>query len=1024
MPYSPVVIETGWETGLDPALVEKVRQLKALAAQEGITVGITSGHRTREQQAQLYAEGRTAPGNIITYARPGTSRHETGRAVDIFALKDGKPDYTSPAWKRLGALGKSLGLEWGWEWKQFKDRPHFQLRQDPAETKAPAPAPLDQRPGQARTSAAAPSSLSTPFAQRVGDMARRLGADPQHLMQVMQFETAGTFDPAIRNRAGSGATGLIQFTPATARQLGTSTEALARMTPEEQLVYVEKYLQPFRGRLKTLDDTYMAVLYPQAVGQGPDYPLFHAGTKAYTQNAALDVEQRGQVTVGSAMRFVRRKLGDLVSPASAAAAEPVTLDELRQVLGRSAPAAPQPGAPAAPQPGAAAPAPGTPPAADTSAVTLEELRRVLGQAPTSPAAAPVAAPAAPAPDAKAGYEVDVVLNPQGAQAPAAPPAAPTAETQVGLLQQQEQGRLAAEREVGSPTRPAPTLADLGGAELWTIPQEYYTPKPAPDLLRPAGALAIPTMTTAIGSVFGVPGMLAGAYLGRRANVALGLEPEGLGGDVASVALPALPAIWGAVKGATGWLARGSRAGQAVSTADEATTAAQKAYQEEMALRQAKEAATTARATQRRELALARHERGEAARQAKQAQQEQISFQTAEEQTAQQRQAYQQQVEQYEQAVTGQQQAVQTARALPASFAPETPSRTLYNRFRDIAPDAQVPLTTLQETAAGLQQQVSRGFETVTPTRLQSVLDEVQRLPEVVDGLTVHRLMQDIGPLTRSPNSQIRGAAKQLYAGFQDALEKGASTLPETAEARQVLLAANRAARREFALEDVRRIIRRAGISRTPEGEVRFNAARTLDQLERLYEENALFRGGWQPEEWQQLTERVGALTQTPRIPATRPGAAPEPVQPKAVEPFEPRPFQEPPERIPTPGRPPPGPPEPAVPTLPPKTELAQAVRTIAASAGAVDWLLGGPGLGSTVAALPFAADLANNLLLRQDGQRLLRSLMRADGTIDRAKVLALAGGRAAVEQIRKESGTATPQEAQQAVGTLRQRYAP
>ena len=48
-------------------------------------------------------------------------------------------------------------------------------------------------------------------------MAGRLGISEADLMAVMSFETGGTFNPNIRNAAGSGATGLIQFMPSTAR---------------------------------------------------------------------------------------------------------------------------------------------------------------------------------------------------------------------------------------------------------------------------------------------------------------------------------------------------------------------------------------------------------------------------------------------------------------------------------------------------------------------------------------------------------------------------------------------------------------------------------------------------------------------------------------------------------------------------------------------------------------------------------------------------------------------------------------
>ena len=152
-------------------------------------------------------------------------------------------------------------------------------------------------------------ALSESFLRKVEDIETRLRMAPGSLLAVMKFETGGTFDPAERNRAGSGATGLIQFMPSTAKSLGTSTEALARMSPEDQLDYVEKYFQPYKGKLGTLDDTYMAVLYPKAIGKPEWYPLFAQGTKAYEQNAGLDRDKKGIVTKADAVSMVQRRSG-------------------------------------------------------------------------------------------------------------------------------------------------------------------------------------------------------------------------------------------------------------------------------------------------------------------------------------------------------------------------------------------------------------------------------------------------------------------------------------------------------------------------------------------------------------------------------------------------------------------------------------------------------------------------------------------------------------------------------------------
>ena len=148
--------------------------------------------------------------------------------------------------------------------------------------------------------------VTAEFIRGVEAMAGRLGARPEYILAVMSFETGGTFDPAIRN--GIGATGLIQFLPSTARGLGTTTDALARMSSVEQLRFVEKYFDQtnFRGRLGSLEGLYTAVLSGTA-RSNPNDVLFRRGTRAYEQNP-LDWNRDGQITAGEAVTPVAARL--------------------------------------------------------------------------------------------------------------------------------------------------------------------------------------------------------------------------------------------------------------------------------------------------------------------------------------------------------------------------------------------------------------------------------------------------------------------------------------------------------------------------------------------------------------------------------------------------------------------------------------------------------------------------------------------------------------------------------------------
>lgn len=138
------------------------------------------------------------------------------------------------------------------------------------------------------------------------------------LMASMAFESGCTFSPSIKNAAGSGATGLIQFMPATARGLGTTVEALAQMSAIEQLEWVEKYFRPYSSRIHTLPDMYMAILLPKYVSAPSSSVLFSGDTIAYRQNAGLDADSDGKITKYEASEKVRSMLIEGMRPENAA----------------------------------------------------------------------------------------------------------------------------------------------------------------------------------------------------------------------------------------------------------------------------------------------------------------------------------------------------------------------------------------------------------------------------------------------------------------------------------------------------------------------------------------------------------------------------------------------------------------------------------------------------------------------------------------------------------------------------------
>lgn len=140
--------------------------------------------------------------------------------------------------------------------------------------------------------------------------AKELGMDPDWLFTAISFETGGTFSPTIRNAAGSGAFGLIQFMPSTAQALlktSTRDEAVAKglaMSFTEQL---KKMVVPYfkGGTYKSLEDVYLKIFYPAAMGKPNDWVIGTAPSKVYTQNKVFDKTNKGYITRGDVTAKIR-----------------------------------------------------------------------------------------------------------------------------------------------------------------------------------------------------------------------------------------------------------------------------------------------------------------------------------------------------------------------------------------------------------------------------------------------------------------------------------------------------------------------------------------------------------------------------------------------------------------------------------------------------------------------------------------------------------------------------------------------
>jgi len=126
---------------LDPKCRQNFRaflgEAKTIAQRYGCDYQFVSGYRSWAEQTELYAQGRTKPGPIVTHAPAGYSFHNFRTTTDggcftasgIY-LDGGTASQQALAEKvhaACGAIAAKYGLEWGGNWQSIKDTPHMQF---------------------------------------------------------------------------------------------------------------------------------------------------------------------------------------------------------------------------------------------------------------------------------------------------------------------------------------------------------------------------------------------------------------------------------------------------------------------------------------------------------------------------------------------------------------------------------------------------------------------------------------------------------------------------------------------------------------------------------------------------------------------------------------------------------------------------------------------------------------------------------------------------------------------------------
>lgn len=123
-------VSEGRLKAVHPDLVKVVRRAAALHTDPAVGFVITCGRRSVAEQRLLVAKGasKTMRSRHLPGAKTGLSH-----AVDFAVAINGKVRWDWPLYARLAVIvkkaAKEVGvtIEWGGDWKSFKDGPHFQL---------------------------------------------------------------------------------------------------------------------------------------------------------------------------------------------------------------------------------------------------------------------------------------------------------------------------------------------------------------------------------------------------------------------------------------------------------------------------------------------------------------------------------------------------------------------------------------------------------------------------------------------------------------------------------------------------------------------------------------------------------------------------------------------------------------------------------------------------------------------------------------------------------------------------------
>ena len=299
-------------------------------------VGYDERRKKEQEDATRAARAETSfKGN----AARQTVQQQALQASQLYGEQANTAEYADTQADSLAKTNKILAAAW----REEADRRRTAVTPTKSQTETPSPEMAHAPtliPGSIQENL---QTYGPEFLRGINDLAEKYNLDSTDLLANMAAESG--ISPSIKNKTG-GAVGLIQFMPSTAKDLGTSSEELSKMSAVEQLKYVDKYFKQVgldksakeaksKGKKVTASTLYSKVFLPLYADAPEDTVLGKKGSpellkgtnltlgKIYEQNSSLDVDHNDIIQKFELGSKIASKRGEVEQALSAVATPPM-----------------------------------------------------------------------------------------------------------------------------------------------------------------------------------------------------------------------------------------------------------------------------------------------------------------------------------------------------------------------------------------------------------------------------------------------------------------------------------------------------------------------------------------------------------------------------------------------------------------------------------------------------------------------------------------------------------------------------